>query len=100
MDTFNYVKPVMPTVFCREDGPWIQKLISDLPRGQQEKIAVAYAEAYQEAFDAEPVSYRQENAGRKSANKRLRLYVARYSRAGNGFTSPPPLVGQLSERPA
>ncbi len=58
------------------------------------KIAHAYEEAYRTAFDAEEISYRQENAGRKAANTRLRLYVERYSRASQGMTTAPPLVGQ------
>ncbi|AYH09396.1 hypothetical protein C5E24_06680 [Pectobacterium parmentieri] len=92
MDTFNYVKPVMPSVYCREDAAWVQEMLGKLPRVQQEKIAYAYADAYRAAHDAEPVSYRQENAGRYAANTRLRLYVERYSRASQGFASPPPLA--------
>lgn len=92
MDAFNYVKPVMPVAYCREDGAWIQETLGKLPRGQREKIAHAYAESYQAAYDAEPVSYRKENAGRREANTRLRLYVERYARANQGMTSLPPLA--------
>lgn len=92
MDTFNYVKPVMPTSFVREDGPWIQEMLSKLPTSQRVNIAHEYARVYQEKFDEEPVSFRQENAGRNEANTRLRLYVERYSRASQGFASPPPLA--------
>ncbi|MEC5343684.1 hypothetical protein ABRZ24_13875 [Brenneria populi] len=94
MDAFNYVKPVMPVAYCREDAAWIQETLRQLPTAQRVKIAHAYAEAYQTAFDAEPVSYRQENAGRREANTRLRLFVERFSRANQGFTSPPPLADQ------
>lgn len=94
MDTFNYVKTVMPVVFCREDAAWIQDQLGKLPHAQRGKIAHAYEEAYRAAYDAEEVSYRQENAGRTAANTRLRLYVERYSRAGQGMTTAPPLVGQ------
>ncbi|MBP2856158.1 hypothetical protein J8657_00920 [Dickeya oryzae] len=97
MDAFNYVKPVMPVVYCREDAAWIQEQLGKLPTGQRGKIAYAYAEAYRAAHDAEPVTYRQENAGRKAANERLRLYVERYSRAAQGFTAPPPLA-QMSQQ--
>ena len=92
MDSFNFVKPVMPVAYCREDGAWIQEILGKLPRGQRDKITHAYAEAYQAAYDAEPISYKQENAGRKVANTRLRLYLERYSRANQGMTSPPPLA--------
>lgn len=92
MDTFNFVKPVMPVAYCREDGVWIQEMLGKLPRGQREKVAHEYAGAYQAKHDAEPISYKQENAGRVEANTRLRLYVERYSRANQGMTSLPPLA--------
>lgn len=87
-----FAKPVMPTAYCREDATWLQERLSELPPGQRGKIALAYAVAYQEAFDCEPVSYRQENAGRRAANKRLRVYAQTYSRANQGYTQPPPLA--------
>ncbi|MDH1318013.1 hypothetical protein N5C39_06475 [Enterobacter bugandensis] len=82
----------MPTVFSREDAPWIKEQLATLPAGMREKIAVAYALAYQEAFDAEPVSFRQQNAARRNANRRLREFCKRYTPAVRGYTSPPPRV--------
>jgi hypothetical protein len=94
MQSAAFVRTVMPTVFCREDAVWIQEQLGMLPPAQRGKIALAYAEAYQAAFDLEEVSYQQDNAGRRAANTRLRTYVERYSRAGQGLTTAPPLVGQ------
>ncbi|WP_129543771.1 hypothetical protein [Serratia sp. 1D1416] len=94
MQPAAFVRTAMPAVFCREDATWIQDQLGMLPHAQRGKIALAYEEAYRAAYDAEEVSYRQENAGRKAANTRLRLYVERYSRAGQGMTTAPPLVGQ------
>ncbi len=94
MQPASFVRTAMPALYCREDAAWIQDQLGKLPHGQRGKIAHAYEEAYRTAFDAEEVSYRQENAGRKAANTRLRLYVERYSRAGQGMTTAPPLVGQ------
>lgn len=82
----------MPTVFSREDAPWIKEQLATLPAGMREKIAVAYAQAYQEAFDAEPVSFRQQNAARRNANRRLREFCTRYTPAVMGYTSLPPRV--------
>ncbi|MCU1787732.1 hypothetical protein CUU54_02525 [Pectobacterium polaris] len=92
MDTFNYVKPVMPTDFVPEDGPWIQEMLRKLPGVQRAKIAHEYARVYQENFDEEPVSFKQQNAGRKVANERLREYIDKFYLANQGFTSPPPLA--------
>ncbi|EFN4240243.1 TPA: hypothetical protein ACNVTG_000135 [Citrobacter amalonaticus] len=82
----------MPTVFAREDATWIKEQLATLPAGMREKISVAYAQAYQEAFDAEPVSFRQQNAARRNANRRLREFCKRYTPAVRGYTSPPPRV--------
>ncbi|MFM0910261.1 hypothetical protein, partial [Citrobacter freundii] len=68
----EYFHVTMPTAFSREDAPWIKQQLATLPAVMREKIAMAYAQAYQEAFDAEPVSFRQQNAARRTANRRLR----------------------------
>lgn len=88
----EYFHVTMPTVFAREDAPWIKEQLATLPAGMREKIAMAYAQAYQEAFDAEPVSFRQQNAARRTANRRLREFCTRYTPAVRGYTSLPPRV--------
>ncbi len=80
----------MPTVFSREDAPWIKEQLATLPAGMRKKIAMAYAQAYQEAFDAEPVAFRQQNAARRTANRRLREFCTSYTPAVRGYTSLPP----------
>ncbi|HGW3639848.1 TPA: hypothetical protein ACNH1T_004430 [Citrobacter koseri] len=82
----------MPTAFAREDAPWIKQQLATLPAGMREKIAIEYAKAYQKAFDAEPVSFRQQNAARRNANRRLREFCTRYTPAVRGYTSLPPKV--------
>ncbi|MBJ9080230.1 hypothetical protein [Citrobacter amalonaticus] len=89
-DEYTYV--TMPMAFSREDAPWIKEQLATLPAGMREKIAVAYAQAYQEAFEAEPVSFRQQNAARRNANRRLREFCTRYTPAARGYTSLPPRV--------
>lgn len=56
------------------------------------KIALAYSQAWQEAFDTEPVSFRKDNAARRTANRRLREFCTRYTPAVQGYTSLPPRV--------
>jgi len=92
MHSEEYANTVMPTAFAREDRAWIQEQLAQLPLGMRGKIASAYAQAYQEAFDAELVSFRQENAARRTANKRLREFCQRYSPAIRGYTVKPPTV--------
>ncbi|EOX2463523.1 hypothetical protein ACRFV7_000953 [Klebsiella oxytoca] len=39
----EYFHVTMPTVFAREDAPWIKEQLAALPAGMREKIAMAYA---------------------------------------------------------
>lgn len=80
----------MPAAYVRDDRSWIDAQLSTLPPHIRERIAGEYAKVYQAAFDAEPVSFRQENAGRKAANKRLREFCTRYSPSVRGYTVSPP----------
>lgn len=87
----------MPVYYVQDDRrerEWIAEQLAKLPIGKRQTIADQYSDVYQAAFDAEPVSYRQENAGRVAANTRLREYVKRYTSLRTGETSSPPLVGK------
>ena len=37
----EYFHVTMPTVFAREDAPWIKEQLATLPAGMREKIAIA-----------------------------------------------------------
>lgn len=87
---FNYI--ALPASFSREDGPWIREKLATLPVGVREKIALAYSQAWQEAFDTEPVSFRKDNAARRTANRFLREFCTTYTPAIQGYTSLPPRV--------
>lgn len=90
--TPDYFRTVMPSVFVPEDATWIQGQIAKLSPSMRHKIALKYSEVYQETFDAEPVSFRQENRARHEANTRLRLFADRYHRAAMGLTEKPALA--------
>ncbi|KGT91260.1 hypothetical protein NG99_16980 [Erwinia typographi] len=87
--TPDYFRTVMPSVFVPEDATWIQEQMAKLSPSMRQKIALNYAVVYQETFDAEPVSFRQENRARHEANTRLRLFVERYHRAAMGLVEKP-----------
>lgn len=87
---------VMPSLFCHTDAAWIQQQLSSLTAGARQIAMQRYAAVYQEAFDAEPVSYRKENRARHEANTRLRLFVRNQGRALQGYTTQPPLAGTNS----
>lgn len=86
------VQVVMPSVFCPEDGKWIQEQLQQLPPSLRRKVVVKYAEVYQVTFYSELVSFRQENKARHEANTRLRLFVKGNGKALQGYTVSPPLA--------
>ncbi|EOT8308829.1 hypothetical protein QTO45_20950 [Escherichia coli] len=89
----NYVQTEMPSRYCRADAEWIQQQLQGLPPSLRRKVALKYAEVYENTFDAEPVSFRKENRARHEANTRLRLFVRNQGRALQGYTTQPPLAG-------
>ncbi|MET4981058.1 hypothetical protein [Klebsiella aerogenes] len=89
----DYVQIEMPSLFCQADATWIQEQLMLLPLSLRRKIALKYSEVYEVEFNAEPVSYRQENRARHEANTRLRLFVRNHGRALQGYTTQPPLAG-------
>ncbi|PHI32746.1 hypothetical protein CRN84_17815 [Budvicia aquatica] len=78
----------MPSVFSPEDAIWIQDMLMKLRPTVRRKVALKYAEAFQIAFDAEMVSYKQDNCGRREANTRLRNFVDTYAEASDGICQP------------
>ncbi|EDP9433267.1 hypothetical protein CB186_002453 [Salmonella enterica subsp. diarizonae] len=86
----------MPEIYGQADKDWIIKQLARLTPAVRQKAALRYAAVYQEAFDAESVSYRKENRARHEANTRLRLFVRNHGRALQGYTAEPPLAGTQS----
>ncbi|EAX8009390.1 hypothetical protein BRO88_15380 [Salmonella enterica] len=86
----------MPEIYGQADKDWIIQQLARLTPAVRQKVALRYAAVYQEAFDAESVSYRKENRARHEANTRLRLFVRNHGRALQGYTAEPPLAGTQS----
>ncbi|EAA9292516.1 hypothetical protein BHZ80_13225 [Salmonella enterica] len=86
----------MPEIYGQADKDWIIQQLARLTPDVRQKAALRYAAVYQEAFDAESVSYRKENRARHEANTRLRLFVRNHGRALQGYTAEPPLAGTQS----
>ncbi|EBH0776661.1 hypothetical protein FJ854_13240 [Salmonella enterica] len=86
----------MPEIYGQADKDWIIQQLARLTPAVRQKAALRYAAVYQEAFDAQSVSYRKENRARHEANTRLRLFVRNHGRALQGYTAEPPLAGTQS----
>lgn len=89
----EFIRVEMPALYSQADAQWIQEQLMLLPLSLRRKIALKYSEVYEVEFNAEPVSYRQENRARHEANTRLRLFVRNHGRALQGYTTQPPLAG-------
>lgn len=89
----DYVQIEMPALYSQADAQWIQEQLGQLPTSLRRKVALKYAEVYEIEFNAEPVSFRQENRARHEANVRLRRFVDVHGRALQGYTVQPPLAG-------
>lgn len=76
----------LPGTYCLADATWIHEQLQHLPVSMRQRAVVRYAEVYQQAFDAELVSYKQENRARHEANTRLRLFVGKFHKAAMGLT--------------
>jgi len=93
----DYFRAVMPSVFVPEDAAWIQEQLNRLPVSMRHKVALMYSERFQDSFDAEPLAHKQQNAGRRNANTRLRLYISRYQNAAMGLTEKPTLASDHAQ---
>ena len=89
----DFVRVEMPALYCQADAQWIQEQLLRLPSSLRRKIALKYSEVYEIEFNAEPVSYRQENRARHEANVRLRRFVDAHGCALQWYTTQPPLAG-------
>ncbi|HDX8786038.1 TPA: hypothetical protein ACWW98_002982 [Klebsiella pneumoniae] len=89
----DYVQIDMPAQYSQADATWIQEQLLRLPSSLRRRIALKYSEVYEIEFNAEPVSFRQENRARHEANVRLRRFVDAHGRALQGYTTQPPLAG-------
>lgn len=66
---------VMPANYFPHDAIWINEKLSLCSPVERVKVCAAYSIAYTEALDTEPREIRKENAGRRAANERLRIYI-------------------------
>lgn len=88
----SHIRTAMPALFCQADSEWIQEQMIRLRPSMRNKVAVLYADVYDQHYQDEPVSFRKENRARHEANTRLRVYVQRYADAAAGLTEKPPLA--------
>jgi len=96
----NHPKTIMPALYCQADEAWIQEQLLRFSPSARHRIVALYADVYQQAWDSEPVTFRQENRARHEANTRLRRFVTHHAQAAAGLTETPPLSKALAQHGA
>jgi hypothetical protein len=61
----------------KEQRDWYRQQLARLPSAYQKKAREGYEQAWQEAYDLEPVEHKKAGAARRAANIRLRRFVER-----------------------
>lgn len=59
----------------KDDAKWIKEQLDSLPFRFRKIAQDGYSAAYADAYDAEPQDHKKENAARKAANSRLRIFI-------------------------
>lgn len=72
---------MLPKTHHSGDKTWLQQQLKRLPHRAREKAREGYEAVYKEAYDAETVHHKKENAARYEANCRLRVYVEKHIKA-------------------
>lgn len=71
----NYKPRVaLPTMRSDKDSEWIEGILLTLSRPHQDQAREAYSDAYMAAKENEDTEHKKENAARKAANTRLRIF--------------------------
>lgn len=76
------------------DREWIQEQLNKLPPQMRVRAVEGYQGVFDSAYQNEPVSHKKSNAGRRSANLRLRLFVDKFYKAAMGHTIQPPVISK------
>lgn len=69
----------MPAIFHPHDTKWISDQLSKASSAAREKAVEGYETVYRSALDDEPVEHKKENAARREANTRLRVFIEKIS---------------------
>ena len=65
----------MPRHYHQDDAPWISAKLGTLEPSLRAEVWAAYARAYMEAWQEEPIEHKHHGKARFAANTRLRLFI-------------------------
>jgi len=67
----------MPAYYHPDDAKIISARLGMLDPALRSQVCDAYARAYREAWESEPLSYRKHGKARFAANTRLRVFIGK-----------------------
>ena len=64
----------LPLNHSERDAEWLEGVLLRLSPAHQLKACMAYSDAFNDAYEAETVEHKKENAARRTANNRIRKF--------------------------
>jgi len=75
LEAFEKSEELIRSIQLRDDRIFIRKCLSNVSGAERLALVNEYLEQWQQAADAEPISFKKENKGRFAANTWLRTRV-------------------------
>lgn len=75
MSYYGKPKVTLPVSHSEKDAQWLSEQLLRLHPSHLTTACIGYSDAFRETFESEQVEHKKENAGRKSANIRMRKFV-------------------------
>jgi hypothetical protein len=70
----------MPSHYFPHDKKWIEEKLAILNIVERARVCAAYSHVYLTTLEAEPSEIKKENAARRAANERLRVFIDKKTR--------------------
>ena len=79
---YNKNKPAgaMPANYFPHDKKWLEEKLGILDVVERARVCAAYSHVYLSTLEAEPSEIKKENAARRAANERLRVFIDKKTR--------------------
>ena len=86
----NYGKPkvALPVNHCEKDAQWLTEQLLSIPAQHRITACVGYSEAYLNGYKSTDVQHKKENLARRTANIKMREFVAKCKAKTKRFTPP------------
>lgn len=86
----DYGKPkvTLPVNHCEKDAKWLTEQLLSIPASKRITACVGYSDAYLEGYKSTEVQHKKENFARRTANIKMREFVAKCKAKAQEFKPP------------